>query len=242
MWRESERERERKIGEKDGSSLFLVRGNGTVVATRDGANGSSPALGKEDMALVGKGEEDPETPDGLCDDVEDAKCQHLVIDRHLARALGEGPHDGVGGPDDDEGEGDLVEVVADLWRAEEGVAACRRDQLEDNVEEGEAAECVQTPAEAQRRVQGTDEARDNHKDVGTDDDEGLGLGQASNERQVEEQEAILIKVFSPCAKPLFNSTAHSRRGQEPINVTRVKDLAGRGAVVWVRVNERLSDA
>lgn len=197
----SQRERDGEIGEKDGSSLFLVRGNGTVVATRDGAKGSSPALGKKDMALVGKGEEDPETPDGLCDDVEDAKCQHLVVDRHLARALSKGPHDGVGGPDDDEGEGDLVEVVADLWRAEEGVAACRRDQLEDNVEEGEAAECVQTPAEAQRRVQGTDEARDNHKDVGTDDNESLGLGQASNERQVEEEEANLIKVSALVPSP-----------------------------------------
>lgn len=168
-----------------------------------------------------KSEDDPETPDWLGNDVEDTKEEHLCVGRQTSRSLAESPNNGVSGPHNGQGKRDLVVEASDLGMTQKGVLTSRSDERNDDVDECKAAECVKAPSVLEGWVQGGNDSRGNHDFIGDNDGNGLGNGQARKERQVEDEQGC---------------------GECPVQVSCIVDFSPVGSVVWVRVDERLSNS
>lgn len=163
-------------------------GDGAVSTGGGAASGSAEGLGNEDVSLIGGSEEQPGTPDGLGDDVEDGKEEDLFVRVELASSLAKGESDGVEGPNDNESERNLVVETANLGAAEEGGGAARGDELEEDPGEGGTGEGEEAPLASLGRVDTSNDTSDNHDFVGKDEDDDLSDGEASKKGEVEEEE------------------------------------------------------
>lgn len=168
-------------------STGLLR-DGAVATGGGRASGSAERLGNEDVSLVGGGEEQPGTPDGLGNDIEDGKEEDLVVGAELAGTFAEGESDGVAGPDDNEGERDLVVQTTDLGAAEESGGAARSDELEQDPGKGDTRDGEEAPFADVGGVDTADDTSDDHDLVSENEDDDLGNGKTSEQGKIEEQQ------------------------------------------------------
>lgn len=93
---------------------------------------NAEALRNENVSLIRSGEEQPSTPDRLGDDIEDGKEEDFFVRVELASSLAKCESNGVEGPDNNKGEGDLVVETTDLGAAKESGGSARGDELKEN--------------------------------------------------------------------------------------------------------------
>lgn len=90
------------------------------------------------MALFRDASNESEAPNWLCENVQNSEDENLDVCGHDTLTLAEEEGDGVSGPEDDEGEGELVVERSDLGRPDERVGSGRADESVEDVEHGGA--------------------------------------------------------------------------------------------------------
>ncbi len=192
-------------------SAGLLR-NGTVSTGSGRSSGGAKALRNENVSLIRSSEQQPSTPDGLGDDIEDGKEENLFVWVQLASTLAESKSNGVEGPNHDQGERDLVVKTANLGAAKESGGTARGDQLEENPGESDARDGEEAPLAGLGRVNTSNDTGDDHHQVSNDKDDDLGNGKAGEEGKIEEEK---------------------RGGQGPVDVCQVqrrqKSIDARGS-------------
>lgn len=161
---------------------------------------SQAKLGRGDV-LVAKDKH--KAKDRLSDDIENTVEDGLGVRVNDVATLGHTPGDGVEEPDKKGHESAHVEDTANIWAQSLGVRAGDQSQDVDNVEEGEHAEGPVTPLVG-CAGKSTNQTGDDHDLISDDSDENGGPWDTGGQEEVEEQE---------------------RRGDEPVDVANVEDLA-----------------
>lgn len=215
--------------------VILTNTDGTLAADTVGPEATKLNLSLR-HALVS--EEQPGTEDGLGEKVEDGVGNDLLVDRHLAGAIGNTPntvlllamvqagerkHDlhRVDGPDDKSETGNGSEELANLATLGHGVSAAVNGEHPDDDEVGDAGNGVPAPLlRSALGAVGSEETGQNHDDISNNGQQDVATAETGEESQVEEEK---------------------RGGQAPVNVTGPVDLAvdvvGGVGDVTVRVSD-----
>jgi hypothetical protein len=187
-----------------GTLVVVTNADGALVAETLTPEATDLNVGLGD-ALVG--EEEPCTEDGLGEDVKDGVGNDLLVNVHVAGAIGDTPDTeksvsghsvadewrsnlhGVDGPDDEGEATNGSEEVADLATLGGGSVAAVEDELPDNDEVGNAGNGVPAPLlGGLLRAERGEETSEDHDDVGNNGDQDVGTGKTSEQRKVEEEE------------------------------------------------------
>lgn len=132
--------------------------------------------------------EEKDTEAGLGGDIEDGVEENLSVGVDVVDTFTESPDDGVSEPEqcgiDRQAKIRLADLVV---TGVSGLAGGDEEDVED-VEEEEAREGVEAESRLQVRVEGGEETREDHAEVSNDQEEKVGVSEASEETEVEEQE------------------------------------------------------
>lgn len=131
--------------------------------------------------------DDDEAEHTLADDVKDSVEDALSVGRNHASTFSKAPDDRVGGPEED---GDLGSLVVDLagGRSELGGVDAESEEVDDG-HERQHAEAPESPAcYILGTDQTTDEARDDHEEVGGKKPEGYVPGSTGKASKVKKHE------------------------------------------------------
>jgi len=169
------------------STLVIVTDtDGTLVGESVGPEATEVNV---HLGGAGVGEQQPSTEDWLGEDVEDGVGDDLLIDVHLAAAIGNTPDDWVGGPEDEGEATDGGVEVANLATTSGSGLASVDNKLPDNNEVGNAGNGVPSPLlRGTLRAESSEEAGQDHDDVGNNGDKDAATVHASKESEIQEQE------------------------------------------------------
>lgn len=203
-----------------GTLVVVTDADGTLLAETLAPEAAELNVGLGD---AGVGEEEPGTEDGLGEDVKDGVGDDLLVNIHVAGAVGNTPDTkgplaveracafalfnlhGVDSPDDEGEATNGSEEVANLATLGLSSVAAVEDELPDDNEVGNAGNRVPAPLlGGLLRAEGGEETSENHDDVGNNGNQDVGTGKTSEQRKVEEQE---------------------RGGEGPVDVAGPVDLA-----------------
>ena len=164
---------------------------GTLVVINSDTTLVAETVGPETLdggSILGVREQEPESEDGLGQDVEDGISDDLSVDRPNTSSISNTPDNGVEGP---ENEGEAANGCKELGGGAvlglDGNAAWD-DELVDDDEVGNAGHGVVSPFGTFSVTKGGEQTEENHEHVGSDGDEDVGSVQAGQESEIEEEE------------------------------------------------------
>lgn len=131
------------------------------------------------------GEDEPETKDGLGQDIEDSVGDDLGIDAPLTGTITNTPDNGVQSPEKKSESTNGGEQLGGLVVLGGNSTTARDTQLPDNDEVGNTGHGVVSPLLAIGGTEGSEETEENHDQVSNKGDEDAGTVQASEEGKVE---------------------------------------------------------
>lgn len=131
------------------------------------------------------GEEEPETKDGLGQDVQNSIGNDLSIDTDHAGTISDTPDDWVDGPENEgEASNSAVESLSLAVFAGNSSAAVE-GKLVDDDQEGDAGPGVPAPLLAIRFAVGSEETSEHHDDIGNDGNEDIGTAETGKKAKIE---------------------------------------------------------
>jgi len=154
--------------------------------------------------ILAVSEQEPEAKDWLGKDVQDGISNDLSINRPPTGTISNTPDDWVQGPDDEGEATNGSEQLGGTTVLGLDRTTTWHDELVDDDQEGGTGHGIVCPLLTLSSAKGGEETKEDHEQVGSDDDNDVSTAHASEEGKIKEEE---------------------RSGQGPVNVASPEDLA-----------------
>ena len=166
--------------------VVITNTDGTLAAKAVGPESTKLNVGLWDL---GVGNEEPSTKDWLGKDVENSVGDDLLVNVHVAGAVGDTPDNWVDGPDDKSETTNGSEKVTDLATLGEGSTTSVKGEHPDDNEVGDAGNGVPAPLlRSTLAAKGGKETGKDHDDIGNKSEEDVTTAKTSEEAEIEKEE------------------------------------------------------